>query len=194
MSGIDEIVARIDAEALASENVLRAEYDDKIKETEEACAVACTELDKRAKEKAAAEKSAMRLRAENRAGTACRDELLSQKRALIDSVLCRAAKSFSSMDKKKYTQIMAGLLSDAASDEAVKGEKLCLMVAKNAPASGEELVKSSGVEVSEITETDGIDAGFILKTGRIEINCTPEKLIAQKREALLPAVTAALFG
>ena len=32
MSGIDEIIARIDAEALASENVLRAEYDDKIKE------------------------------------------------------------------------------------------------------------------------------------------------------------------
>ena len=35
MSGIDEIIARIDAEALASENVLRAEYDDKIKEIEE---------------------------------------------------------------------------------------------------------------------------------------------------------------
>ena len=54
MSGIDEIIARIDAEALASENVLRAEYDDKIKEIEEACAAACAELDKRAKEKAAA--------------------------------------------------------------------------------------------------------------------------------------------
>ena len=87
MSGIDEIIARIDAEALASENVLRAEYDDKIKEIEEACAAACAELDKRAKEKAAAEKSVMRVRAENRAGTACRDELLAQKRALIDSVL-----------------------------------------------------------------------------------------------------------
>ncbi len=194
MNGIDEIIARIDAEALASENVLRAEYEDKIKEVEEVCAAACAELDNRAKEKAAAEKSAIRLRAENRAGTACRDELLSQKRALIDSVLYRAAKSFSSMDKKKYTQIMAKLLSDAASDDAVKGEKLYLTVAKNASASGEELVKSSGAEISEITETDSIDAGFILKTGRIEINCTPEKLIAQKREALLPAVTAALFG
>ena len=41
MSGIDEIIARIDAEALASENLLRAEYDDKIKEIEEACAAAC---------------------------------------------------------------------------------------------------------------------------------------------------------
>ncbi len=194
MNGIDEIIARINAEALSSENRLRAEYEAKINDVKDTSAAACAEIAKRAEEKSEAERKAMRLRAENRAGTACRDELLTKKRELIDSVFARAAESFSSMEKGKYLDIMAGLLSGAASDEAVRGEKFVLVAAKNAPASGKEIAEKAGVTPYEVSGSDELKAGFIIKTGLIEINCTPEKLIAQRREALLPAVTAALFG
>lgn len=194
MNGIDEIIARINAEALSSENQLRAEYEAKINDVKDTSAAACAEIAKRAEEKAEAERKAMRLRAENRAGTACRDELLTKKRELIDSVFARVAESFSSMEKGKYLDIMAGLLSEAASDETLKGEKFTLVAAKNAPASGKEIAEKAGVTPYEVSESDELRAGFIIKTGLVEINCTPEKLIAQRREALLPAVTAALFG
>ena len=194
MNGIDEIIARINAETLSSENRLRAEYEAKINDVKDTSAAACAEIAKRAEEKAEKERKAMRLRAENRAGTACRDELLTKKRELIDSVFARAAESFSSMEKGKYLDIMAGLLSEAASDEAVGGEEFVLVAAKNAPASGKEIVEKAGVAPYEVSESDELKAGFIIKTGLVEINCTPEKLIAQRREALLPAVTAALFG
>ena len=194
MNGIDEIIARINAETLSSENRLRAEYEAKINDVKDTSAAACAEIAKRAEEKAEAERKAMRLRAENRAGTAYRDELLTKKRELIDSVFARAAESFSSMEKGKYLDIMAELLSEAASDEAVGGEEFVLVAAKNAPASGKEIVEKAGVAPYEVSESDELKAGFIIKTGLVEINCTPEKLIAQRREALLPAVTAALFG
>ena len=173
MNGIDEIIARINAEALSSENQLRAEYEAKISDVKDTSAAACAEIAKRAEEKAEAERKAMRLRAENRAGTACRDELLTKKRELIDSVFARAAESFSSMEK---------------------GEAFVLVSAKNSPASGKEIAEKAGVKPGKISESEEIKAGFIIRTGLVEINCTPEKLIAQRREALLPAVTAVLFG
>ena len=69
-----------------------------------------------------------------------------------------------------------------------------LVSAKNSPASGKEIAEKAGVKPGKISESEEIKAGFIIRTGLVEINCTPEKLIAQKREALLPAVTAVLFG
>ena len=116
MNGIDEIIARINAEALSSENLIRAEYETKINDVKDTSAAAWAEIAKRAEEKAEKERKAMRLRAENRAGTACRDELLTKKRELIDAVFSRAAESFSSMEKGKYVDIMAKLLSESASD------------------------------------------------------------------------------
>ena len=56
------------------------------------------------------------------------------------------------------------------------------------------LAEKAGVKPGKISESEEIKAGFIIRTGLVEINCTPEKLIAQKRESLLPAVTAVLFG
>lgn len=194
MNGIDEIIARINAEALSSENRLRAEYEAKIDDVKDTSAAACAAIAKRAEEKAETERKAMRLRAENRAGTACRDELLTKKRELIDSVFARAAESFSSMKKDKYLEIMARMLSGAASDEAVRGEEFTLVAAKDAPVSGKEIAEKAGVTPYEVSESDELKAGFVIKTGLVEINCTPEKLIAQRREALLPAVTAELFG
>lgn len=194
MNGIDEIIARINAEALSSENLLRAEYEAKINDIKDTSVAACAEIAKRAEEKAEKERKAMRLRAENRAGTACRDELLTKKRELIDAVFSRAAESFSSMEKGKYVDIMAKLLSEAASDETVKVEAFVLVSAKNSPASGKEIAEKAGVKPGKISESEEIKAGFIIRTGLVEINCTPEKLIAQRREALLPAVTAVLFG
>ena len=98
------------------------------------------------------------------------------------------------MKKDKYLEIMARMLSGAASDEAVRGEEFTLVAAKNAPASGKEIAEKAGVTPYEVSESDELKAGCVIKTGLVEINCTPEKLIAQRREALLPAVTAALFG
>lgn len=194
MNGIDEIIARINAEALSSEARLREEYEAKINDVRDTSAAACAEIAKRAREKAETERKAMRLRAENRAETACRDELLTKKRELIDAVFVRAVESFSSMEKGKYLDIMAGLLSEAASDETVKNDEFVLVAAKKAPASGKEIAEKAGVEPGEISESEDIKAGFIIKTRLVEINCTPEKLIARRREVLLPAVTAALFG
>ena len=44
MNGIDEIIARINAETLSSENRLRAEYEAKINDVKDTSAAACAEI------------------------------------------------------------------------------------------------------------------------------------------------------
>lgn len=194
MNGIDEIIARIEAEAKASEISLRAEFEKNKNQIETSRDEAVAEFNRRADEAVAANRKASGERAQARASTARRDVLLAEKGKLTESVLARAAAAFEVMPKAEYLSVIGKLLKEAVGDESLAGEKITLTVPEKAPASGEELCGFSKITPDKLVKSPKIKAGFILTTERVELCCTPEKLIAARRAELIPLVTGILFG
>lgn len=194
MNGIDEIISRIEAESAEAEKVMRVEFEQKKKQITDARDEKLAKVEADAKALAEAERKASRERAGNRAATVRRDEILTAKRELADSVFVRAADEFSKMDRDRYLSVMGKMLKEAFGDDAIKRGSAILIVPESAPATGEELVKAAGVALNNIQKSSALKAGFIIRTETVELNCTPQKLIDSRREALLPLVTAVLFG
>ena len=97
------------------------------------------------------------------------------------------------MDERAYLSLMAPMLS-AAAGEFPQDAALTLVVPETAPASGETLVQAAGVRVGLIRTSKGMASGFLLCSDTLEVDCTPEKLAADRYERLSSQVAAILFG
>lgn len=83
--------------------------------------------------------------------------------------------------------------SPAGAAEFPAGAALTLVVPEGHPVSGETLAAAAKVQVNRIEISGEFDAGFLLFSEELELNCIPSKLIGDRYEELSARVAAILF-
>lgn len=120
-----------------------------------------------------------------------RDRILKEKSAMIDEVLQAAADRINGLDDAEYFKFLA---ETAKSNRMTAGGEVFLCerdLKRNTDKFKEELEKL-GLTLSG--SPVGIDGGFILKYGDIQMNCGIGALIREKREILTDKVNRILFA
>jgi V/A-type H+-transporting ATPase subunit E len=192
---VEEIIARIKADA---EEAAQRVLDQGRKEAGAVTAEAGT--------KAEARKRELRSRAEQRAAEernrittlarlSARRELLDAKQALIDRVFDEAASRIEKLPVDEYRAFVAGLLSEhveSGDEEVLIGESEKRIDQAFLDSVSAKLGAGKGLRLSD--ERRRIRGGFILRSGRIETNCSLETILREAREKLETEVAAVLFG
>jgi vacuolar-type H+-ATPase subunit E/Vma4 len=124
-----------------------------------------------------------------------RRELLGEKQRLIDSVFEETKRSIIEMDRAEYRRLIKTLFRDTR--EAGESEVIVDVNEKRIDQGfldevAGELKGNGGLTLS--SERREIGAGFILRRGRTETNCTVDTILRGARERLETEVAAILFG
>lgn len=196
MQGIEKILAKIisDAEldAKATAEQTKTQIDELQKKIDLQTKEAIDKLDKDANDKAKQYES----RAQTMADLESRRNDLATKRELVEIAFEDATKKIKSLDDATYLDFMKKLL---VSLEETSGE---LIVSKNDSRITKSLLDDAKRELSDkgitcdITMSDDkgdFDGGFILRRGRIEINCTLDMLVKTIKRDLEQEVAGVLF-
>jgi V/A-type H+-transporting ATPase subunit E len=110
-----------------------------------------------------------------------------------------AMQKLSVLPEKDYVALLARLASEASST----GDETVVLSLKDHKACGEEVLKSANeflekagkknnLTLSE--ETGAFDSGLMLKSGKVETNCTLDAILRLCKEDLAPEVAAVLFS
>ncbi|HHY31564.1 MAG TPA: hypothetical protein GX515_00870 [Firmicutes bacterium] len=199
MSALEKMQEKIlqDAKARAEEivNAATAEAQAILAEAKAEAARKREEVLARGKEKADEEKRRTLTLAELDA----RKQLLATKAALMDEVFQMARKRLTSLERARYTAYLKGAVLEAVET----GEEEVVMSARDMETIGPEVVAEVNAELSRQGRKAGLrlssspgefDGGFVLRTGRTEINSTFDAILTRQREALVVEVAKVLFG
>ena len=198
MNGIEKIIDRIQTETNAACMVTSGEASER-----------CAAIRLDAEEKARAAYQALldagkqelgQLRAqEDRAAKLdAKKEVLSLKREMIGKAFEMALGKLQGMPKEKMVAFLARLAAEASST----GEEEIIFSEADAAGMGADVVaaanaalaaagKKAGLRLSD--EHRALNGGLVLKKGNVEVNCTIETLLEQKRSELEAKVAGILF-
>ncbi len=180
----DDIKAEATAEADKIKNEAKVEADAK---KAALIAEAKTEAERESKRLL----SLARLEAKN--------AVLAKKRSMIDSVFAGALSKVQSLPKEEYE----GLVKKMILASSLEGDEEIILSPSDKDKMGEGFVKDvnaalktkgNKAELKLSKESRKTDGGFILKSGKIEINSTFPVLIEMLRESIEPRVIGVLFG
>lgn len=126
-----------------------------------------------------------------------RKEVLSIKQEVLDAAFDAAKKKFCDMPEDKYVAWLVAMAADASEGvgEIILSQRDSKLGAEIVAKANEALTakgKKGGLTVS--TENREIDAGFVLRNGNIELNCTLSTVLAANREKLAAKVAADLLA
>ena len=215
MNGIDKITQRIGADTQAEIDRILADAAaqaeaaaDKFRTQAEA-----EDRDLLAKsERAAAEREERLVSA---AQMEARKTLLTAKQEMVERAYQRALEKLRSLPQEQYVELLAALLVRASSTGREGAGKAAVARANEllAKEAAPELPLGDGVVANLLNkvaagvsafaqgtamlavseETRDISGGFILKDGRIEVNCTFDALVRAEREQTAGEVAKLLF-
>lgn len=128
-----------------------------------------------------------------------RRRVLEKKRALIDAAFGRALDELDELPEEQYLELLLDLMaaSGVGSDTEV------ILSPSDAERLGAELVRRANEQraadglpgrLTLSDETRAIRAGFVLRSGGVEVNSSIEALVSQKRDELEAEVVRLLFG
>jgi V/A-type H+-transporting ATPase subunit E len=124
-------------------------------------------------------------------------QLLAEKRKILDEVFAQARQHLENLSDEQYCKLMAKLMLKAveSGDEEVvidnEEKRIDQKFIKNI---NQQLApgRKGNLKLSE--DRDNIEAGFILKRGKIKNNVSVEVLLAQARRELEIELAKKLFG
>ncbi|NLB72737.1 MAG: hypothetical protein GX795_01725 [Firmicutes bacterium] len=128
-----------------------------------------------------------------------RRQLLTAKEELIEEAFSCAKRRLASLEPEVYRNHLKQSLFEAAGDTG--GD--VIMSERDRSAIGEEIVAEVNAELAKASrkgrvrlgDTSGdFIGGFVLSSGRVEVNCTFDAILAREYEALLIDVAAILFN
>ena len=196
MTGIDNIIARLEADA-------RAEIDQLNAETRSECDAILAEFKTKAdaayetRVKEGKNNCAQRSeRALSAAELDARKEMLTFKQELVSDVFAKAGARLTSLPKAEYVDFLASQAAKAA----VTGSEELLFNAKDAKEVGAEVANAANKllgakgKLTVSGETRPISGGVIVKQGDIEANCAVEMLVQLRRNDLASQVAEILFS
>lgn len=199
MNGIEKITAKLEAEALADVEAIKAEAQAK-----------CDEIKKEYAQKAqdeywkrvqtgtkACENRVTRLASAS--DMEARKALLAFKQEQVSLAFDRAVEVMSNMDADKYITLLASLAAKAAS----YGSEELIFNARDKAAVGEKTAKAANALLTQrggtgkltvADETRDIPGGVIVRQGDIEVNCSIDTLVQLHRNELASQVAEILFA
>lgn len=198
MNGIERIIARIDREAQAEAEAIRA-----------AAAQTCEDIrvadDQTAQEKywqlvrtGVKDCEARVQRLGSTAAMEAKKSILALKQDMVAAAFRRAEEMLCQLPEAEYVELLSRLAAEAVvtgTEELVFNEKDRAQVgAKVADAINAKLAakgKAGGVTVSAVTR--GIKGGLIVRQGDIETNCSAEAMTELYRSEMAAQVASALF-
>ena len=196
MTGIEKIVARLEADAQADcdaaaeasrqecETILAQYYQQAQDEYEKRLRdglLACSQREERLA--SAAEMEAKK-------------DLLAFKQSMVDEVFTTAVDRLASLPREDYVNFLSRLAAQASQyrcEELIFNEKDAASVGKDVcKAANAILGHGACLTVSE--ETRDIPGGFIAKQGNIETNCALDTMVQLRRSDLASQVAELLFS
>lgn len=179
MSGLEKITEHIinKAQTQANEIIVTAERKaGEIKvDTEEKAAKMKAEHDELLKN----ECDKILQMAQSAARQQKRQAILKAKSDVIAQIINDAKNSIKNMDKKEYVALLKTLLNNID----ISGEGELLFSKEDRPLITEDFITGkSGLKISD--EYADIDAGFIIRYGKIEQNCSIDSIFEEKYNLL----------
>ena len=191
-TGIETIISRIEADVEAELAASREACEKELAALAAEHSASLQNIKDDAQRRAAEAVEKELQRGRSAAVSASRGILAQEKSELVRRAFELAAKSFASMETERYLAIMAPMLTSGAA-EFPAGAMLTLVVPEGHPVSGETLAAAAKVQIDRIEISGEFDAGFLLFSEELELNCIPSKLIGDRYEELSPRVAAILF-
>ena len=193
MEGIEKITAKIQADAQAEADRLRAEADEKIAalraqaeaQAEQESAAILARGEKAAKERLERLSSA--------AGMETRKLELAAKQEVLAQAFQLALDDLCTLPEEQYIALLTTLLKKASST----GREEVIFSPKDRERLGQKAVDAANAAIpAQLTlsgQTRPMGGGFILADSDVELNCTVETLVRLQREKLEKAVVQVLF-
>lgn len=130
--------------------------------------------------------------ASSNASLVSRNTVLKAKREQIDKTIEGMKQYVLSLNDKDYFEILYRMAKGVS---ASGGEiLLCQKDLNRLPSDFESRMDDSGVKATVCKTPAAIDGGFILRDGSIEINCSVDSVIDDKRNEIEDFINESIFG
>ena len=194
MKGLDKIIGRIRADAMAEIDAIRAEGGVKAAEVTAA-------YEAKARDFLSAEAEKSRQAAETLGERAVRSDAMDKSKAIlaakqecIDEAFALAAKKLRELPREEYIAVLAALATASG-----VGDEEIILSAADAAEVGAQVVETanaakSGVAFTLSAETRELEGGLILKRGDVEVNCAFATYLRLLRQTMAADVAAILFS
>ena len=196
MTGIEKIIAHLEADAQADMDVINAEAKAQCEAiAAEYSEKAAAEYDLRMKEG----QKACAVREERLLSTADMEErksILAFKQEMVSEVFADAVKCIVNLPENEYVAFLAALAAKAATygtEELIFNEKDAKSVGKEVCKAANAILGANG-KLTVAEETRPMVGGLVLKQGDIEVNCAVDTLVQLKRSDLASQVAEILFA
>lgn len=193
MGGLEKITADILSEAEAEAKAIFCAAQKKASEICAAAEQERAELSKKARREAERECARLGERILKKADALARKEVLSAKNEIIEKSLSEIKQSIADMETGEYFGLMRGLIIKNAEE----GEGVMLLSKRDSLRVPKDFLKTINENIKgKITLSDSagdFSAGFIIRYGKIDINCTIDRLFEDKRERLADLADRLLF-
>ena len=192
MKGLDKIIGRIQAEAQAEIEAIRAEGAAKAAEVSAAYAAQAEALRHAEAEKARQAAEALLERGSRGDAMDRSKAALAAKQACIDEAFALAAQKLAELPREQYIDVLAAMALSTGEEE---GELLFSAADRErvgAPAV--EKANEKGGRFILGAETRPIEGGLILRRGDVEINCAFAAQLRLLRQTMAADVAAILFS
>lgn len=199
MDGIEKITAKIAADAQAEIDALTAQAQ---KEAADITAGFQAQAEALRRDLEAKGGKAAAEREERMASVAqldCRKAELEAKQALLDRAFDRALEKLCSLKDADYIELLAQLIAQASAtgrENVVFSQADRARVGERAVKQANELLaqRKGTARLALAEDTRPIQGGFILREGKVEVNCAFETLVRLQRTEMAGEVAKVLFG
>ena len=125
-------------------------------------------------------------------------QILTTKQYMISQVFDQAMQKLLTLPEEEYVNLLARLAAGASSD----GSEEIIFSSKDLNAFGSRVLESANQLLAEAgkksnltlsAETGNFDGGLLLRSGKVETNCTLDAILRLSKEDLASEVTAVLF-
>ena len=189
MNGIERITARIEADGRAEAEAIlekgRAEaaaIEEEYRRRAEIEGAALTaQAEKKAREREERLVSA--------AAMESRKILLAARQEMVEKAFAQALDRLCSLPREEYVEVLAALLERCATG----GEEVIFSRADRERVGEETLKKAAGKQLRLAEETRPLRGGFILRKGKVEVNCAFETLVRLQKGQCAAQAAKLLF-
>ena len=191
----EKVVEKILADAKTQAEKIKAEADSKVKQSVDQMVAQLADFDKETAEleQKAFEEAKSRVLATARMDIAKQN--LQTRNGLIDNVFVKAADVIKNMNDADYVQLMTKLLASCVGtgdEQIVTGKNETRLGTDFLNAVNSQLGSKGNLTIAD--DKADIEAGFILRKGKIRMNVSLEVLLGQIREELETEIAKELFN
>lgn len=199
MAGIEELKKRIIDEENENAKKIIADAELEALKILDKASMDSESILKKSKDKAAIDANSLNMRIISKAQLDARNMLLQAKLEMIDIVINKAKLKIYNMDKDSYSTFIEKLLLknvQSGDEEIILGDKdkerVDISVIENVNNKLKGINKQGLLKLSN--NSCDIKAGFILKKGDIEINCSIDSIIRMLRDNIEKDLSHILFN